>query len=133
MHLGGRYVDLVCDFDGDYDRRAHLRTCRSALKRWMAFLTSGRDWRVMPHRAWELGSLPVDARFDGNFWFYFESREDMATFRTRYRCSKPQRRVDGEWKRTRRPSSKLDGYTSDKLDGSPQIGRASPQQARAST
>ena len=101
MQVGGKYVDLVEDFDGYYDRRAHMRTCTSALKRWMAFLTSGRDWRVTPDRAWELGSLPVDAHFDGNVWFYFSSREEMAAFRARYRCSKAQRRVDGEWKRTR--------------------------------
>ena len=101
MHLGGTYVDLVEAFDHSYDRRAHLRVAKSALKRWMAFLTNGRDWRVMPHHAWELGAVPVDVHFDGHFWFYFSSREDMAAFRARYRCHRPQRRVDGEWKRTR--------------------------------
>lgn len=101
VHVGESYVDLVEDFDQGYDRRAHLRTARAALKRWMAFLTSGRDWRINSLDAWNRGALPVDAQFDGDFWFYFSSREEMATFRARYPCDSPQRRVHGEWKRTR--------------------------------
>ncbi len=103
IRVHGEFLDQVCVFDGDYDRRAHLRAAKSSLKRWMAFLTRDRDWRLMPHRAWDLGAARADAHFDGNFWFYFRSREAMADFRARYRCSQPERRVDGVWKRTRLP------------------------------
>lgn len=88
-------------FEGEYDRRAHLRAARSSLKRWLAFLTRDRDWRVMPKRAWHMGVMRADAHFGGHFWFYFRSREAMADFRSRYRCHHPERRVDGAWKRTR--------------------------------
>ncbi|AMY08716.1 hypothetical protein LuPra_01920 [Luteitalea pratensis] len=101
LYVGGKFDNIVEDFHHPYDRRGHLRKVRAALKRWMAFLTSGRDCRVMPHHAWDLGSMPMNVHFDGNSWFYFSSREDMATFRKRYRCHHPERRVDGEWKRTR--------------------------------
>lgn len=101
MCLDGEFVNQVCDFDGTYDRRAHMRAARASLKRWMAFLTHDRGWRVMPHRAWQEGAMRADAHFDGDFWFYFRSPEAMATFRERYRCHHAQRRADGAWKRTR--------------------------------
>jgi hypothetical protein len=46
-------------------------------------------------------SMPFDARFDDDFWFYFGSREEMARFRARYGGSMPLRRAGKEWKRTR--------------------------------
>ncbi|MCC6165026.1 MAG: hypothetical protein IT182_16895 [Acidobacteria bacterium] len=101
--VNGEFIDLVRDFDGEYDRRAHLRAARSAMKRWMTFLTRDRDWRLMPNRAWEKGNMRADAHFDGDFWYYFRSREAMADFRGRHRCRYPERRVDGAWKRTRAP------------------------------
>ena len=107
--IAGEFVDQVCDFEGDYDRRRHMRAARSSLKRWMAFLTRDRDWRVMSHRPWKLGAMRSAAHFDGDFWFYFRSRESMADFRERYRCSHPERRVGGVWKRTRLPGERRTG------------------------
>ena len=44
----------------------------------MAFLTEGRDFRLMPDAAWKHRSMPFDAHFDGDFWFYFRTRKEMA-------------------------------------------------------
>lgn len=100
MSLEGEFVDQVYEFDGSYSRRAHLRAANKSMTRWMSFVTRGRDWRIMLLRPWEVGSLRADAHCDGDFWCYFASREAMSAFRRRYRCRYPQRRTDGEWKRT---------------------------------
>ena len=101
MSVDDEFVDQVYEFDGDYNRRSHLRAARSSMKRWMPFLTRDRDWRVMPDLAWELRTARADAHFDGHFWYYFRSREAMADFRKRYRCHHAERREDGAWRRTR--------------------------------
>jgi len=97
----GEFVNLVRDYGYDYDRRAHGREIRRLLKRWGTFLTDGREWRAQPNAPWDNGSMPINAHFDGDFWFYFLSRDDMARFQSTYRCTYPQRRVNGTWQRTR--------------------------------
>jgi hypothetical protein len=101
MALDGAAVNLVRDYGAGYSRRPHARQIRAVLKRWSAFLTAGRDWRLFAHSPWEHRSMPVDAHFDDHFWFFFRSREEMARFRARYRTSIPLRRVGGKWQRTR--------------------------------
>lgn len=101
MALDGEAVNLVKDYTGDYSRRTHGREIRALLKRWMAFLTADRAWRLEPEIAWERRSVPFDAHFDDNFSFYFRSRADMAAFRKRYRTSSAMGLVDGEWKSVR--------------------------------
>lgn len=101
MGLDGQFVNQVEDFIDGYNRRAHRRAANASVKRWMAFLTRDRDWRIIAHAPRDIGAMRADAHFDGNFWFYFRSREAMADFRVRYRCSHPERRVEGTWKRTR--------------------------------
>lgn len=59
------------------------------------------DWRLFAHSPWEHRSMPVDAHFDDDLWFYFRTREEMAGFRARYRTSIPLRRIEKKWKRTR--------------------------------
>ena len=93
--------NLVRDYDTDYDRRTHKRQIAHALRGWMAFLTEGRDFRLMPDAAWKHRSMPFDAHFDGDFWFYFHTREEMVAFRHRYRSAWTMRRRDGEWRRAR--------------------------------
>ncbi len=100
--LDGDVVDLVRDYgDKGYSRRTHARQVRAALKRWHTSLTADRDWRLVAHTPWKHRSMPFDAHFDDDFWFYFRSREDMARFRKRYRTAKPLRLIGREWKRTR--------------------------------
>ncbi len=71
------------------------------LDTWGEFLTEGRDRRLVAPEVWKRKSIPVDAHFDDDFWFYFRSREEMARFRAKYGGSMPLRRVGGEWRRTR--------------------------------
>jgi hypothetical protein len=97
----GMTEDLVRDYDADYDRRAHKRQIARALRGWMAFLTEGRGFRLMPDAAWTHRSMPFDAHFDGDFWFYFRSREEMSGFKARYKSAWTMQRVEGEWKRVR--------------------------------
>ena len=102
MGLNGEVTDLVEDYgEPAYSRRSQSRRIRAALDRWGESLTAGRDWRLVPDQAWEHRSMPFDAHFDDDFWFFFRSREEMSGFRERYRTMMPLRRVGGEWKRTR--------------------------------
>ena len=102
MVLNGEVTNLVEDYgERGYTRRVHLRRVRGALERWGKFLDADRDWRLVAHEPWEHRSMPFDAHFDDDFWFYFRSREEMARFRTRYGGAVPFRRVGREWKRTR--------------------------------
>ena len=78
----GTTENLVRDYDADYDRRTHRRQIARALRGWMAFLTEGRDFRLMPDAAWKHRSMPFDAHFDDDFWFYFRSRDEMAALQT---------------------------------------------------
>jgi len=87
--------------DADYNRRTHKRQIARALRGWMAFLTEGRDFRLMPDAAWKHRSMPFDAHFDGDFWFYFRSRAEMTAFRVRYKSAWTMRRTGREWKRVR--------------------------------
>jgi hypothetical protein len=84
-----------------YSRQRHARQIRRALDRWRGLLSEGRDWRIVAMTPWEHRSMPFDAHFDDDFWFYFRTREEMAAFRARYGGRMPLRRVRGEWKRTR--------------------------------
>ena len=101
--LNGEVVDLVRDYSEDgYSRRTHRRPIRAALTRWdTEVLSRGRDWRLVAHEPWTRKSMPYDAHFDDDFWFYFRSREEMAKFRARYGGRMPLRRVKGVWKETR--------------------------------
>lgn len=97
----GTTENLVRDYDSDYDRRVHQRQIARALRGWMAFLTEGRDFRLMPDAAWNHRSMPFDAHFDDDFWFYFRTREEMAAFGRRYKSARTMRRAGEEWKRIR--------------------------------
>jgi hypothetical protein len=97
----GTTENLVRDYDADYDRRAHKRQIARGLRGWMAFLAEGRDFRLMPDAAWTHRSMSFDAHFDGDFWFYFRSREEMTRFKARYESTWTMRRVNGEWRRIR--------------------------------
>ena len=101
--MNGEVVNLVEDYDAaDYSRRTQARGIRAALKRWDTLvLTPDRNWRMVADEPWERKSMPFDAHFDDDFWFYFRTREEMTKFRARYGGALPLRRVDGEWKRTR--------------------------------
>lgn len=99
--LDGQLTDLVEDYGAEYSRRAHGRRIRKALDGWGAFLTAGRDWRIMPKEPWLRRSRPFDAHFDEDDWYYFRSRDEMLKFRARYGALAAYRRVDGEWRRTR--------------------------------
>jgi hypothetical protein len=97
----GTTENLVRDYDADYDRPRHTRQIARALRGWMTFLTEGRDFRLMPDAAWDHRSMPFDAHFDGDFWFYFRTSEEMAAFKRRYKSARTQRRSGREWKRVR--------------------------------
>jgi hypothetical protein len=97
--VDGEVNNAVRDYETRYDRRAHARDVRASLRRWGAFLTADRPWRLIPHAAWEHRSMPFDAHFDDDFWFYFRTREEMAAFRARYRSSHAMRRNGREWRR----------------------------------
>jgi hypothetical protein len=97
----GRLTDLVRDYGPGYDRRAHAREVRALVKAWGEFLTAGRPWCVIPKTAVEPGSLPFDAHFDDNFWFFFQTREEMVAFRARYGAERVMRQVGGKWVRAR--------------------------------
>ena len=58
--------------------------------------------KAMPDAAWTHRSMPFDAHFDDDFWFYFRSRDEMTRFKARYKSTWAMQRVNGEWKRTRR-------------------------------
>lgn len=97
----GTTENLVRDYDTDYDRRSHTRQIARALRGWMEFLTGGRDFRLMPDAGWTHRTMPFDAQFDGDFWFYFRSRKEMAAFKRRYKSAWTMRRNGEEWKRVR--------------------------------
>ena len=97
----GLSEDLVRDYETVYVRRTHQRQIARALRGWMATLTDGRDYRLMPDAPWEYGSMPFDAHFDGDFWFYFRTREEMAAFKRRYKCQWAMMRTAAGWKRVR--------------------------------
>jgi hypothetical protein len=97
----GIIENLVRDYDADYVRPTHKRRIARALLGWMAFLTEGRDFRLMPDAAWKHGSMPFDAHFDDDFWFYFRSREEMVAFKGRYKSARAMRRSGSDWNRVR--------------------------------
>lgn len=99
--IGGEVTDLVRDYSAGYDRRAHAREVRALLKAWGEFFSAERPWCVIPKSAVEPGSMPFDAHFDDNFWFFFRTREDAAAFRARYGAVTVMRRVGGKWVRAR--------------------------------
>jgi hypothetical protein len=99
----GQANNLVRDYDTNYSRRSHRRVIHSALTRWGHFLVEGRPWRVALTAAWEHKSMPFDAHFDGDFWFYFRTREELIRFKTKYKSKTKwamRRRVDN-WMRVR--------------------------------
>ena len=101
MVLDGEVTNVVRDYIGGYDRRAHGREVRALLKRWGQFLTEARPWRLIPRRVWDHTPIPFDAHFDDDFWFYFRTREDLARFKGKYKSGGVMRRTDGEWKSAR--------------------------------
>ena len=102
MVLNGEVTNLVQDYDEvGYSRRTHSRRVKKLLDTWGEFLTAGRDWRLAAAHLWERKSLAADAHFDDDLWFYFRSREEMASFRAKYGGAMPLRRAGDEWKRTR--------------------------------
>jgi len=102
----GVVENLVRDYDTDYIRRMHKRRMDRALRDWMAFLTDGRDFRLMPDAPWKHPSMSADAHFDDHFWFYFQTHAQMASFSRRYKSVWAMRRVDGAWRRMRLTMSK---------------------------
>jgi hypothetical protein len=97
----GRCVNLVKDYEGIYNRRAHAREIRAMLKEWNAFLTADRPVAVVPHAAWEHRSMPFDAHFNDDFMFFFRTADDLARFRRRYRTSPALKREGNSWVRAR--------------------------------
>ncbi|MGI9078983.1 MAG: hypothetical protein ACR2G6_16895 [Gemmatimonadaceae bacterium] len=65
------------------------------MNRWGDFLDADRDWRIVAHEPWKRRSMPLDAHFDDDFWFYFKSREEMARFRARHGGRMTLRRGEG--------------------------------------
>lgn len=96
--LNGETHNLVRDYDGDYVRRTHARDIKRVLRQWGAFLDDGRDFCLIPDKAWKHRSMPFDAHFDDDFVFFFRSREEVARFRGRYKTSGAMQRVKGVWK-----------------------------------
>ena len=70
---------------------------------WGDVLDRDRGWRLLANEPWKHRSMPFDAHFDDDFWFYFKSRDELVRYRARYGGQMPLRRVDGEWKGTRLP------------------------------
>jgi hypothetical protein len=101
MVLDGEVINLVRDYDASYSKRAHSQVIRAVLKRWGLFLVEGRPWRVVPNAARKHGSMPFDAHFDGDFWFYFRTRKEVAQFRERYKSKWVLRRTADGWRRAR--------------------------------
>jgi hypothetical protein len=99
MMLNGEHVDLVRDYDADYRPRAHAREVRALLKRWYWFLTVDRSWRLIADVHLSKRSIPYDAHFDDDGWFYFRTREELAQFRARYRSRHVMHRVKARWRR----------------------------------
>lgn len=87
MALRGEALDLVQDYDRNYDRRVHKRSIRELLHVWMDSLTRDRPFLAMPGDGWSLGSMPFDAHFDEDFWFYFRTRQEAAAFTARYKSA----------------------------------------------
>lgn len=98
--MDGEVTDLVKDYNTDYDRRTHRRQVRKAIDTWGEAVTAGYDWRLIAHEPWTHTSMPFDARFDDDFWFFFRTRDEMLGFRARYGGRMTLRRVGKEWKRT---------------------------------
>jgi len=101
VSVGGKTINLVRDYDAGYVRRPHARQIARALREWESFLTRGRDYRLLADSPWNYRSVPFDAHFDDDFWFYFRSREDLARFRDRYKSALVMRRVDDRWRAAR--------------------------------
>jgi hypothetical protein len=99
--LNGEVINLVRDYNLDYSRRSHGREVREVLRRWSLFLTEDRPWRVVARAPWEHRSMPFDAHFDGDFWFYFRTRDELACFRERYKSRGVMRHTEGSWRRAR--------------------------------
>lgn len=97
----GEVVNLVRDYAMNYNRRSHGREIRSLLKRWNEFLTAERPYRLFSPLAWKHRSMPFDAHFDDDFWFYFRTREEVTRFKARFKSSHLMRRSDGEWRPAR--------------------------------
>jgi hypothetical protein len=83
--FGGHTHDLVRDYGATYSLRAHRYTIRRLLREWMAFLTDGRPFRVVPGPSWKPGAMPFDAHFDEDCCFYFRTRREAWRFGKRYR------------------------------------------------
>lgn len=100
--MNGEVTNLVEHYGAEgYNRRRQARRIGAALKGWGELLTADRDWRLFAIEPWEHRSMPFDAHFDDDFWFFFRSRAEMAAFRARYGGRAMLRKVDGEWRRTR--------------------------------
>jgi hypothetical protein len=98
--IEGQVHDLVRDYDADYDRRQHTKEVRAILKRLEEDMLEGRAWRILPRNAWKHRYMPFDAWFAEDGWFYFRTRDEMASFAARYRAQAPMRLAGGVWKRT---------------------------------
>ena len=96
-------MNLVRDYDADYRRGPHARQIARALGDWNGFLAQGRDYRLIAEEPWKRRSLPFDAHFDDDFWFYFRTREEMARFRARCGTRLVMRRTEEGWRRARVP------------------------------
>lgn len=101
VRVDGETHHLVRDYDFDYNRRTHRRQVVRVLRRWMQYLERDRPFRLVPDVAWNHRSMPFDAHFDGHFFFYFRTREDMTRFNSRYKSSHAMQRKDGTWNRIR--------------------------------
>lgn len=100
LRIDGKTINLVREYDGRYDPRAHRRDVKAALKDWFAHLLDGRDWRLLAATG-RRRSVPFDAHFDGDDRFYFRTREDVVRFKARYQSGAVMKRSGRTWRPTR--------------------------------
>ena len=63
--------------------------------------TEDRPWRVMARAPWKHKSMPFDAHFDDDFFFYFRTRDELAGFRERFKSIGVMRFAEGSWRPAR--------------------------------
>jgi hypothetical protein len=104
--VDGRTQNLVRNYEIGYNRRTHAREIGTLLRgRWMEILQGDRPCRLMPKEPWLLKSMPFDAHFDDDFWFYFRTMDELAAFKARYPSSLVMRRTGETWHTARVPAA----------------------------
>jgi hypothetical protein len=98
--MDGVVSDCVQTYTADYDRRAQRGEVSTLVTHWFERLTAGRDWRLTADTG-DRKSLPVDAHFDDDFRFYFQTRDELARFKRRYKSAAVMRRDGWLWRPAR--------------------------------